>query len=164
MRDETKVIGDCAVVRLNKLLAEIKADTAQVSQTNDIPATVVHYAYLRNLYDALKACVSALDEHVDSLSYQILPMMMGNQNVQTITLPDVGRVSINVRWSAKMLNKDKGMEWMRQTGNDGLIIETVNSSTLTSFAQAETLAGRPLPEDLFKVGTYQYVSLTRGVS
>ena len=54
------------------------------------------------------------------------------------------------------------MDWLRSTGNSGLIIETVNNHTLSfTFAQAETLAGHPLPEDLFKVGTAQYVSLTR---
>ena len=64
-----------------------------------------------------------------------------------------------------MLNKEKGMEWLRATGNEGLVIETVAARTLSSFARDETLAGRPLPEDLFKVGTSQLVSITKsGVS
>ena len=161
MRDETKVIGDCAVTRLDRLLTEIEADTAQVVQTNDIPTTVTHYAYVRDLYDALKARISALDKHVDSLSYQILPTLFTNQNVKTISLPDIGRATVNVRWSASMLNKTKGMDWLRETGNDGIIIATVNAGTLASFAKAETLAGRPLPDDLFRVGTAQHISITK---
>ena len=54
-----------------------------------------------------------------------------------------------------MLDKDKGMAWLRETGNGGLIIPTVNAGTLSSFAKGETLAGHPLPSDIFKIGTAQ---------
>jgi hypothetical protein len=80
--------------------------------------------------------------------------------VKTITLPDIGRVTVNVRWSASMLNKERGMEWLRETGNDGLIITTVNAQTLSSFAKEMALEGMPLPEELFKVGTAQHISIT----
>jgi hypothetical protein len=42
-----------------------------------------------------------------------------------------------------------------------LIIETVNAQTLGAFAKAETLAGRPLPDHLFKVGTAPFISITK---
>ena len=86
--------------------------------------------------------------------------MFQNQGVKTIKLDDGKRVTVNVRWSASTVDMQKAMEWMRQTGNDGLIIETINARTLTSFAKAETLAGRPLPEELFNVGTAQHISVT----
>ena len=54
-----------------------------------------------------------------------------------------------------MLDKQKGLEWLRTSGNAGLIQETVNAGTLSSFAKGETLAGHPLPDHLFKVGTAQ---------
>ena len=161
MKEEIKVIGDCAVTRLDKLLVEIEADTAQIVQTNDLPTTVTHYAYARELFDSLKARINAIGKHVDSLSYETLPTMMTNQNVKTISLPDIGRVTVVARWSASMTNKEKGMEWLRETGNDGLIISTVNAQTLGAFAKAETLAGRPLPEEIFKVGAAPYISITK---
>ena len=43
----------------------------------------------------------------------------------------------------------------------GSSIATVNAGTLASFAKAETLAGKPLPEALFKVGTAQHASITK---
>ena len=54
------------------------------------------------------------------------------------------------------------MEWLRTTGNEGLIIETVNAMTLASFAKAETL-GRAsrFRINLFKVGTAQHMSITK---
>ena len=87
--------------------------------------------------------------------------MFSNQNVKTIKLDDVGRVTVNVRWTASMLDKTRGMEWLRTSGNEGLIQETVNAMTLASFAKTETLAGKPLPDYLFNVGTAQHMSITK---
>ena len=102
-----------------------------------------------------------MQKHVDALSYEILPTMFSNQDVKTIKLDNIGRVTVNVRWTASMLNKEKSMEWLRTSGNEGLIIETVNAMTLASFAKTETLAGKPLPDYLFKVGTAQHMSITK---
>ena len=95
-----------------------RATLRRLSPDNDIPTTVTHFAAFRDTVKDLAAKVAELQKHVDSLSYEILPTMFGNQNVKTITLPDIGRVTINIRWSASMLNKEKGMEWLRTTGNE----------------------------------------------
>ena len=165
MKQETQVIGDCAVTRLDRLLQDIEQETQAVIQQNDIQTAITHYAAFRDLLDALKTRTSALEKHAQSLSYQTLPTMFTNQNVKTINVVGVGRVTINVRWNATMPDKEKGMEWLRSTGNGGLIIETVNAGTLTAFAKAEALSGHPLPESIFKVGTAQFTSITKsGVS
>lgn len=165
MKDETKAIGNCALARLSRLLDDIAADTTAVVQTNDIPTIVTHFAYVRDLQRSLKECVSALGKHVDGLAYETIPTLFTNQNIKTINVVGLGTVTVSVGWRATMLNKEKGMEWLRETGNSGLIIETVSAQTLGSFAKEETLAGKPLPDDLFKVGTVQFVSIKKsGVS
>jgi hypothetical protein len=64
-----------------------------------------------------------------------------------------------------MPDKEEGMNWLRATGNDGLIISTVSAQTLSSFAKDMALNGMPLPEEIFKVGTSQLVSIRKsGVS
>ena len=150
-----------AAQKLDLLLERAQRETTEIIQQNDIPSAVTHFAELRDRTKDLAERVSALQKLVDSLSYEILPTMMGNQNVKTINIENVGRVSVNVRWSATMLNKEAGMQWLRDTGNDGLIIATVNAGTLSSFAKTETLAGKPLPSDIFKVGTAQHISITK---
>ena len=164
MRDETKTVADFAVIRLEKLLSDIEADTEAVLAKNDLPTAVAHYASINDLWEHLKKRVNAIEKHVDMLSYNVLPTMFEHQGVKTISLPEVGRVTVNVRFTASWVEggKEKALEWLRQTGNDGLIIETVASSTLKSFAKTETLAGRPLPEDLFRVGTARHISITKG--
>ena len=165
MKPETQVIGDCAVKRLERILADVEQETTEVVQQGDIPSIAIHFSAFRELTRSLKARVAALEKHVDSLSYEILPTLFTNANVKTINVIGLGTVTINVRWSATMLDKEKSMQWLRETGNEGLIIQTVSAPTLTAFAKAETLAGKSLPEDLFKVGTSQLVSIRKsGVS
>ena len=161
MKFDTRTAAGYAAKNIDNFLERATRDTQDIIAGNDIPTTVAHFAAFRDAVDDLAAKVAALKKHVDSLSYEILPTMFGNQNVKTITLPDVGRVTINVRWSASMLNKEKGMDWLRASGNEGIIIETVNAMTLASFAKTETLAGKPLPDHLFRVGTAQHVSITK---
>ena len=53
------------------------------------------------------------------------------------------------------------MDWLRATGNEGIIIETVNAQTLAAFAKTQALAGKPLPDETFTVGVAPYTSITR---
>jgi hypothetical protein len=161
MNFDTNLAAGYAADKLDSLLERAQRDTTEVVQTNDIPKTVAHFAALQNTVDDLAKKISALKKHVDSLSYEILPTMFGNQNVKTIKLDDIGRVTVNVRWTASMINKSKGLEWLRTSGNEGIIQETVNAMTLASFAKTETLAGKPLPDHLFRVGTAQHMSITK---
>ena len=161
MQFDTKIAAGYAADKLDSLLERAQRDTNDVVQGNDIPTTVAHFAALQDTVEDLSKKLSALRKHVDALSYEILPTMFSNQDVKTIKLDNIGRVTVNVRWTASMLNKEKGMEWLRTSGNEGLIIETVNAMTLASFAKTETLAGKPLPDHLFKVGTAQHMSITK---
>ena len=161
MKFDTNLAAGYAADKLDSLLERAQRDTTEVVQTNDIPKTVAHFAALQNTVDDLAKKISALKKHVDALSYEILPTMFSNQDVKTIKLDNIGRVTVNVRWTASMLNKERGMEWLRTSGNEGLIIETVNAMTLASFAKTETLAGKPLPDHLFRVGTAQHMSITK---
>ena len=91
MKNETQVIGDCAVTRLDKLLHDIEQETQEIVRQNDLPTTVVHYDAFNGLPRfAEKKRITALEKHRDSLSYETLPTMFMNQGVKTITLPDVG--------------------------------------------------------------------------
>jgi hypothetical protein len=161
MNFDTETAGQYACEKLDLLLQRAERDTAEAVAKNDIPTAVVHFAKFRTLVRLLAEKMTALQKHVDSMSYELLPTMFDNQGVKTIKIDDVGRVTINVRWNASMIDKAAGLEWLRSTGNDGLIIETVNASTLAGFAKERALEGKPLPDDVFTVGTAQLVSITK---
>ena len=61
-----------------------------------------------------------------------------NHNVKTITLDDVGRVSINVRWTASMLDKDKGHGVVADFRQRRLNPGDSERDDVVGFAKAET--------------------------
>jgi hypothetical protein len=161
MKFDTQTAAQYAGEKLDSLLERAIRDSAEIVAKSDIPATVAYFAELRTAVRNLADKLTELQKHVDTLSYETLPTMFVNQNVKTINVDGVGRVTINVRWSGSMIDKSRAFEWLRSTGNGGLIIETVNSQTLGAFAREETALGRPLPDDTFKVSSSPYVSITR---
>jgi hypothetical protein len=161
MQFDTLTAARYAADKLDSFLERAQRDTAKTIEHADIPEAVVYFAELRDTVKRLAEKTTALQKHIDELSQQSLPTLFENANVQTIKIDGVGRVSVNDRWSASMLDKETGLSWLRQTGNQGLIIETVNAQTLGAFAKDETKAGRSLPSDIFRVSSTPYISITK---
>jgi hypothetical protein len=161
MEYDTRLAAEYAGGKLDNLIKRAHRDTLKVVEEGDIPTLVKHFAAVRTEYRALKEKLDDLEKEVEELSYKHIPVAFANQNVKTIKLDDIGRVTVNQRWTASMSNKVAGMNWLRVTGNDGLIIETVNAQTLAAFAKTEALAGRPLPDETFTVGVAPYTSITK---
>jgi hypothetical protein len=162
LRFKTQVAADYAGQKLDSLLERATEDTNEVVERNDIPSAVAYFAELRDTVKELAEKLSELQKHVDGLSYEILPTMFQNQDVKTIKVKGVGTVSIVDRWSCSMLSKEQGLDWLRLSGNEGLIQETVNAGTLGAFAKDEVKAGRSLPEEVFRVSATPHVSIRQG--
>jgi hypothetical protein len=162
MKFDTQTAATYAGQKLDSLLERATRDTAEVIEQSNIPEVVTYFAELRDTVKELQAKMSLLQAHIDSLSQEMIPTLFTNQNVKTIKVENVGRVSVNDRWSCSMVNKEAGMDWLRSTNNAGLIIETVNAQTLGAFAKEQALAKKPLPQEWFKVSSTPYVSITKG--
>lgn len=161
MEFDSNVAAEYAGAKLDSLLQRAHRDTVTLADKADIPPLVKHFDDLRERYRSLKQKLTAIEKEVEDLSYTILPNMFQAQHVKTISVEGVGRVTINDKWAASILDKEKGYNWLRSSGNASLIIETVNSSTLTAFAKDRALRGDPLPGDIFKVGAAPYTSITK---
>lgn len=147
--------------RLDAFIQDVERLTEAALERNDIPAAVVHYAQVRDAVANIRAPMTRLGEHEDLLSYEILPTMFDNQHVKSLRVENIGNVSVVDRWSASMINKARGLIWLRETGNEGLIIETVNASTLGAFAKDRVREGDPLPGDIFTVKATPHVSIRK---
>ena len=161
MEYDTSLAAQYAGTKLDSLINRAHRDTLELVEKNDIPTLVKHFAALRTEYRALKDKLTKLETEVNDLSYNLIPTMFSSQQVKTIKIDDIGRVTVNQRWVASMSDKQIGMDWLRSTGNDGLIIETVNAQTLAAFAKTQSLAGSPLPDNVFEVGVAPYTSITK---
>ena len=158
---DTSLAAQYAGTKLDSLINRAHRDSMELVEKGDIPTIVKHFAALRTEYDSLKDKIEKLEAEVKHLSYTIIPDMFESQKVKTIKIDGVGRVTVNQRWVASMVTKEEGMNWLRATGNEGLIIETVNSQTLAAFAKTQALAGKPLPDETFTVGVAPYTSITK---
>jgi len=147
---------------LTGVAGAVREDTKEVVGTRDHIEIIRHYNHLRLATALIKEAREALSEMEERLSREYVPEVMKEHNVRTITVEGVGRVSITHRFSCSMLDKEAGMDWLRNNGHGGLIIETVNSSTLGAFARSLLEdEGQELPSDLFKTGTMTYTSITK---
>lgn len=161
MEYDTRLAAEYASGKLDSLISRSRRDTLALVEKNDIPTLVKHFASLRAEYDSLQARLDKVEAEVKDLSHNLIPGMFQSQHVKTINIDDVGRVTVNQRWMATMPDKELGMGWLRGSGNDGIIIETVNAQTLASFAKQRAIDGEPLPESLFTVSIAPYTSITR---
>jgi hypothetical protein len=156
------VDAEYAGYKLDLLLLRATRDADAALKKGDIAEVVAFFAEIRELIQNLARKTTKLTKFVETLSHDSIPTLFTNLNIKTVNVPGVGRVTINNRWSAGPSEKDRerAMQWLRMTGNEGLITETVNGNTLGAFAKTEALAGRPLPSDIFTVKTVPYVSVT----
>jgi hypothetical protein len=140
----------------------VRADTNEVLPSRDHVEIIRHYDRLRLATARIKLAREALAGMEEELSRVQIPDVMAEHGVKTITIEDVGRVTVSYRFSCSMLDKDAGLMWLRANGHDGIIIETVNSSTLSAFAKSQLEEeGVDLPDEIFKTGTSPYTSITK---
>ncbi len=65
------------------------------------------------------------------------------------------------KYWVKYTGKQAGYKWLEVTGNGAIIQETVNASTLSSFAKGELAEMRELPPSLFNVHVASNTSVTK---
>jgi hypothetical protein len=161
VKTDTKAAAQLADGHLSETLERMVKESYELIEKKDLPATISHFAEAREIVRELIRRAEELKEHIDRLSHELLPTMFENSSVKTINVVGVGRATVNDHWFVSLVDKQTGLDWLRLTGNEGLIIETVNSQTLGAFAKEEVKAKRSLPDDIFRVYTQPYISITK---
>ena len=161
MQDTTvqRLTAICSSLQI--IAGNIRDETNQVVGTNDHVAVIRHYDNLRKLTALIKESREALSNMEERLSREQVPDVMRANNIRSTTIEGVGRVSLSSRWSASMLDKETAMNWLRESGNGGVIQETVNAQTLGALAKELNNEGVELPSDLFKTSVMTFTSITR---
>lgn len=147
---------------LSGIASTVRDETNAILPSRDHVAIIRHYDKLRLATARIKEAREALNDLEEDLSRVKVPEVMKEHNVKTIHIEDVGRVTVSYRFSCSMLDKEAGINWLRANGHGGIVIETVNSSTLASFAKSLLEdEGKDMPESIFKTGTSPYTSITK---
>lgn len=152
---------------LRTLGRTLARETEEVRATNDHVEIIKHFNHIRIAAEEVKEAREDLAKITDFLSKDVIPDVVRELRERTgekppFSIEGVGRVSIATRISCSILDKPKGYQWLRDTGNGSLIQETVNSSTLSAFAKSYVEdEGKDLPEDIFKMSSMSYTSITK---
>lgn len=167
MKDETLDWLDRVTKGLAQVSNAIRHETNEVVASGDHIEVIKHFNQVRLAAEQIKECREALNDMSDNLSRVTIPDIIANLKERTgekppFNIEGVGRVSVSYRFSASMVDKEAAFAWLRGHGHEGIIQETVNSSTLSAFAKnlLET-DGIELPPEAFKVGTSPYTSITK---
>lgn len=124
-----------------------------------------HYKRVKDAYEDLDSVRKGVHAKMEVMKNTILPEKMRDAKTTKQTV-EIGNVAytfyLSTRVSASMLDKNGGMQWLRDEGHEGIITETVNASTLSAFAKSLLEeSGVELPEDLFKVSTMTQLAVRK---
>lgn len=141
-------------------------DLLNIAKMNKrIPLSTLGVAYFntKDAYDAADKQVKRVYHFQDALNKFLLPERMREGGTDGFRVPEIARsFSIVEKTSASFIDKEKGLEWLREIGQGDMIQETVNAGTLASFCRNMLLEeGREPPEDVVKVSTYSTTSMTK---
>jgi len=162
MQPETLTLVDHVCSGLVRAASAVRTDTDAAVATNDHIEVIKHYDHLRKVTAQIKEAREALTQMEEQLSREIVPEFMKNAGVKTVTIEGIGRVTVSHRYSCFMPDKEKGIDWLKGNGHGGIVQETVNSSTLAAFSKSLLEdEGKELPDDIFKVGTSPFTSITK---
>lgn len=164
MKTVTKLALSQAATALEMAAKLLRQETDEMIGSGDIIPLIRHYAELRDDNDVIKKLYDALDSIEDSLSHKDVPDAFKRIGIKTINIDEIGRVTVAYKWACSIADgkKPEAFTWLRDGGNGGIIIETINAQTLASFAKTEVEnRGKELPTDLFTTSLRPYTSITK---
>jgi len=116
---------------------------------------------IKDLHDLMDKNKSEVGKVYDMLRVQVIPRLMEDQGVATMTLHGIGRVQLTDDLRVKVLDKLKQREWLEDTGNEDLITETVNASSLKALLRRKMREGEVIPGDTFEVSPFTRASIVK---
>jgi hypothetical protein len=167
MTPETLAALQAVADTLTKIAGTIRDEGRTAVASQDHVVVIKHFNDLRLVNATVKVAREALGEMEDNLSRVDIPDLFTLIRERTgqkppFNIEGVGRVTVSRRFSASMLDKEIGMDWLRKNGHGDLIQPTVNAQTLAAFAKnMQEVEGKDLPVEIFKVGTVPYTSITK---
>lgn len=121
------------------------------------------YWHIKTNHEELDKQRKRIYHVMDALDKYLLPKIMEENGMDMLRIPELGR-SFSVRnvLSASMIDREAGIEWLRDNGHGDIVQETVNAGTLASFMRNLVLEeGIDPPEEIFKISTYNKTNTTK---
>lgn len=113
--------------------------------------------------ERLEEALSEVNKQLDVLRLREIPQLMEALEIRTCTFSGLGRVQLaaDVYASTKEGKKEAAFLWLRDTGYEGMITETVNASTLKALFRRMLADGVPIPDEIFSVTPFVRASIVK---
>jgi hypothetical protein len=113
--------------------------------------------------DRLEEELAEVNKAYDKVRIVEIPEMMEALDLKNATFHGLGRVQLAADLYASTIEgkKAEAMQWLRDCGYDGMIMETYNASTIKALFRRMIEAGTPIPDDIFKVTPFTRASLVK---
>jgi hypothetical protein len=118
---------------------------------------------LQNQALEIKAQSAFVKAPLDELRLKKIPELMESLGVKTATFAGLGRVqtAADLYASTRKGEKPNAMQWLRDCGYEGMIIETYNASSLKALFRRMLVDGAEIPDEIFNVQPFVRASIVK---
>jgi ABC-type transporter Mla subunit MlaD len=147
---------DACLDQLESFVDNIPDVMGSIEQECELSDLLVAYYRLSDRYQRLDTLRKALYKTQDKYNKNIVPQKMFDADVSKVSVDSIGVTFYPLtKYSASVIDKENGFDWLRENNLDSLITETVNAQTLAStFKDMLLNQGIEPPSDYFKFTTY----------
>lgn len=110
-----------------------------------------------------EAALKAEKEKLRLIQEELLPAKMNEEGVSTVNVNGVGRFTVtSVERVSVIGGKQPDLKaWLVENGYEGLIQDTINSSTLKAWVKERMQEGDEVPTELLNMHSFDRVTLTK---
>lgn len=144
---------------INELRSEM---SDMVDDAKSAPEMAEVFILLKNSREVMDKALKDVTKLRDTVSYKLLPEMMSDDGMTSFVTNTGYRVSVSNRFSASFVDKESGYDWLRENDLGDIIVETVNSQTLSAtIRRMMEDEGIEPPEEAIKTSIAPYTSVTK---
>lgn len=134
-----------------------------VKKDKPVIAAAKRFKTIKERIDALKAETTELQKEFDQLRFRVLPDLMVDNELEKLTVTDVGTLYLtdDIRAAVVPENKDDALVWLDDHGYGDLVKPNIATASLKSLIKDRIEKGEATPQDLFKVDVFTRASLRK---
>jgi len=148
---------------LNDLGTHLSASIDDIEKTGDLQTLLRAFYRAKIGYKSLEEALKVIYHLKDRLDKNVVPQRIEDSGFDKVQVAAIGQSFYPlVKYSASIIDKSKGFDWLRANGAGELITETVNAGTLASFCKdmIENENKEP-PSDIFIVTPYKITGISK---
>lgn len=127
----------------------------------DLKTMVLEMKTLQAIKADQEERLKATNARLDVLRLKLIPEVMAEEDIRTITIEGIGRVQLAMDLYASIKDKEQGYQWLADHGYDGIIQPYVQPSTFKATVKEAIKAGQEFPDELFNITPFTRASIVK---